>query len=184
MLSPGSQNPLNNYHREMEALWSALAPMGAMGGAYLLPALELRETENSVVVTAMLPGVDPRQVQIQATARSLTIGGHQQTCHASPYSYSLEYEQFQHTIPLPAAVQEQKAHVAFQGDTVVITLPKAKRWGLGSSISRSSVPTLEPWTLRDEIVYQGHRLGRSWQRLKQWVGRQLHRLGDRFSEDW
>ncbi|HEY9877191.1 MAG TPA: Hsp20/alpha crystallin family protein [Leptolyngbyaceae cyanobacterium] len=183
LLSPWSQNPLDAY-RQMEAIWSALAPLEEMGGGYSLPALELRETGDSIIVTAALPGVDPNQVQIRATAHSLTLSGRQQTRHANPYGYSLGYEQFQHTIPLPVAVQEQKVQVAFQEDTIVLTLPKASRWGLRQTIARSSVPTLEPWTLRDELVYQGHRFGRSWQKLKQWVGRQLHRLGDRFLEDW
>lgn len=183
-LSPWSQNPSDIRYRQMEALWSVLAPLGEMGEASLLPALELRETEDSVVVTATLPGVDLCQVQVQASTHSLTLGGHQQTRHASSYGYSLSYEQFQHTIPLPVAVQEQKAQVAFQGDRIVITLPKASWWGLRHTASRPAVPTLEPWTLRDEIVYQGHRLGRSWQQLKWWVGQQLRRLSDRFLEDW
>ncbi|MBD0337449.1 MAG: hypothetical protein ICV62_18335, partial [Cyanobacteria bacterium Co-bin13] len=89
----GSLGP--NY-QHMAALWSALAPLDGFA-SQAVPSLELRETEDSLMVTASLPGQDLRDVQVQATPYSLTLTGQQQRSYQDRYGYSTGYGQFQHT---------------------------------------------------------------------------------------
>lgn len=171
-------------YRQMAALWSALAPLEGLARVSPLPALELRQTADSLVVTARLPGYDPAHVRIQATPHSLTFTGQQPLSAASAYGSLVGLEQFQHTIPLPVAVQEHRLQVIFQEDTIVVTLPRANGWAWRRSPSRpQTVPTLEAWTLGDEVKYQGGRVAKGWRQLRQWLGRQLQKLGTRLSAD-
>jgi HSP20 family protein len=170
---------LGPHYQNMAALWSALAPFDGFA-SQALSSLELRETEDSLVVTALLPGLDLRDVQVEATPYSLTLLGQHRYCDRS--GYSAGYGQFQQTIPLPVPVQDDRVQVAFQGEMLIVTLPKARQAFWRSPTQRlGNAP--ENWTLVDEVKHQGRRLGRSWQQFKQWLGRQLHRLGDRLLQD-
>lgn len=133
-----------------------------------LPAIELRETPDEVVVTASLPGVDPRDIQVQAEGSRLILFGQQRRHLRNHYRYSASYEQFQHVIPLPVAVSDRQLQVAYRGDTLVVTLPKAN-------------PPLRPLT--QGLNEQGQRLRHQWRQAKTQLGRQLQRWGDRLLSD-
>ncbi|MBD2257750.1 Hsp20/alpha crystallin family protein [Pseudanabaena sp. FACHB-2040] len=173
---------LGPNYQHMAALWSALAPLDGFA-SQAVPSLELRETEDSLLITVTLPGQDLRDVQVQATPHSLMLVGQQQRGYQDRYGYSAGYAQFQHTIPLPVPVQDDQMQVAFQGELLVVTLPKARQQPFWRSPTQKLGTALEDWTLIDEVKHQGHRLGRGWRQFKQWLGRQLHRIGDLLLQD-
>ncbi|PSN19793.1 hypothetical protein C7271_05475 [filamentous cyanobacterium CCP5] len=128
------------------------------------PAIELRETADEIVVTACLPGVDPRDIQVQADDRSLVFYGQQRRQLRNHYRYTTSYEQFQHVIPLPAAVSDRQMQVAYRGDRLIVTLPKA------SQPLRSVAQNLQA---------QGQTLRRYWQQAKTWLGHRLQAWAER-----
>lgn len=185
-------------YRQLEALWSALAPFGEPAIGQSLPLIELRQSEDDVIITATLPGIAPEAVQVQAQTHSLTLLGQQSVDRPSFYGHSVSYKAFQHTLPLPVPVRADQVQVLLQDGSLIITLPKARTWTRGARlmqgmsqrltgrVAEGSTPLAEPavasWlrTLRG----QSNQLGQRWRQLKRWMGQQLHRLGDHLLEDW
>lgn len=132
-----------------------------------IPAIELRETEDSVIVTAHLPGVDPQDIEVRANGHSLTFLGQQHRHLRNHYRYTVSYEQFQHTIPLPVAVRDSQVQVTFGADDVRVTLPKARATG---SVGAAPLKTLSQ---------TGQQLARRWRQTKSWLGHRLQGWGRR-----
>lgn len=145
-----------------------LSPLSPWAGPIAaLPAIELHETPEALLVTVQLPGISARDVQVQVGPRSLTLWGEQR--QYSNYPYARAYRQFHHTIPLPVTVRDRQAQVAFQQDQVVLTLPKASWNNRFSGINH---------TFAEEAKYQRQKLEASWRQGKRWLGRQLRNWGD------
>lgn len=188
-----------NY-RQLEALWSALVPFST-ASSQALPLIEMRQSEDAVVVCATLPGIAPEAVRVEAQPHSLVLRGQQAANSFGMGGYSASYSTFEHTLPLPVAVRAEQMQVLLQGQSLIITLPKARGWGrsrrLGELIRKvaggfpelsfplGAANTALASPLWQERVYsQRQRLGQRWRQLKRWAGQQLHRLGDRLLEDW
>lgn len=165
---------------QMDAIRSALMPVGvSASGRMQLPSVELQETANSVIVTAFLPGVEPRDVQLRVTPNALTFYGKRQTGYRSPFSYSVGLNQFQQTIPLPAKVRDRQTQVAYRQGAIIVTLQKAKGFWSGWSRSATVADDIHDWTLVDEVQHQRQRLGKGWRQFKHWLGHRLQHFGDR-----
>jgi HSP20 family protein len=170
---------------QMDAIASALMPVTrSPSGRLQVPSIELQETAAAMIVTAFLPGVEPRQVQLRVTPRSLTFYGRRQTKYWGSCSDGLGMDLFQQTIPLPAKVKDRQTQVAYHQGAIVVTLQKARGfWSMGSEAAAQAESSLHDWTLRDELGHQGQRLGRGWRRAKQWLGRRLRQVGNQLLGD-
>lgn len=114
---------------QMEAISAALMPLDiAPSGRVQVPSVELQETARQVVVTAFLPGVDPRSVQVRASATGLTFFGQRAAGYPSPLSYGISLNHFRHSVPLPAPVQDRAMQVTYTQGAIVVTLPKRRSW--------------------------------------------------------
>jgi HSP20 family molecular chaperone IbpA len=170
---------------QMDAITSALMPLGlSSSGRLQLPSVELQETADTVIVTAFLPGVDPQEVQLKVTPRSLTFYGQRRTGYRSALAYGVGLDHFQQTIPLPAKVQDRQTQVAYHQGAIVVTLQKARGfWSGWSEPTPQPASPLHDWTLMDEIRHQGERLGRGWRQFKHWLGHRLQRFGNQLLRD-
>lgn len=92
--------------------------------------IDLYETNDSVVVKAVLPGVDPNAVDISVQGDTITIKG--ETRHEEEakdggwYRREIRYGAFSRTIPLPVRVNFDKADAKFKDGMLTVTLPKAE----------------------------------------------------------
>lgn len=170
---------------QMDAIASALMPTSlSPSGRLQVPSVELQETPNEIIITAFLPGVDPRQVQLRVTPLTLTFYGRQQMGYRHPFTASLGINQFQQTLSLPAKVQDRQTQVAYRQGAIVVTLQKARGfWAGGSRSADGADPTRHDWPLMDEVRHQGQRLNRAWRQLKHWLGRRLQQFGDQLLGD-
>ncbi len=98
-------------------------------GIVALP-LDVAETENEFVVRASLPGLAPDDVQITAHGDTLTIRGELKAEAEKPgETWHLRERRtgaFQRTVALPAAIDADRAHAAFEHGVLTLTLPKAE----------------------------------------------------------
>lgn len=104
-------------------------PIGTNGGASV-PAIDLYQTADEVVLKAALPGFKPDDVQITVTNDVLTLrgeadweNGHE---NATYHIRERRYSSFERSIPLPVAVQTEQAKADFQNGILTISLPKAE----------------------------------------------------------
>jgi len=106
-------------------------PLGfGVGAEALLPAIDLYQTENEVVVKAALPGIKPEDVQISITGDLLTLrGDFKQENEQKEKTYHLHEQRhglFERSIPLPTIVETEKAKADFENGVLTIVLPKAE----------------------------------------------------------
>jgi HSP20 family protein len=104
-------------------------PLGRNGGS-TVPAIDLYQTDNEVILKADLPGLKADDVQITVTNDVLTLrgefkweDGHED---ATYHIHEQRYGSFERSIPLPVDVQTDKAQADFQNGVLTITLPKAE----------------------------------------------------------
>jgi HSP20 family protein len=104
-------------------------PIGRNGGS-TMPAIDLYQTDDEVVVRAALPGLKADDVQISVTNDVLTLRGEfkWESGHKEATYHIREQRSgsFERSIALPVDVQTEKAQADFQNGVLTITLPKAE----------------------------------------------------------
>ncbi len=95
------------------------------------PAVDVYETATDVVVRAELPGIDPKDVEIQVTEDTLTIKGQHKTEQEEKgrnyYMRELRSGSFVRTLTLPGNVQSDQAKAAYKNGILEICVPKSER---------------------------------------------------------
>ncbi len=104
-------------------------PFGLTDGMQM-PAVDMYQTDNEVVVRATLPGIKADDVQISVTGDLLTIKGETtEENKVEEKSYHIRerrYGSFQRTLSLPTAVVSDKAKAEFEDGVLTVSLPKAE----------------------------------------------------------
>lgn len=138
-LSTGQEafDPFLTLHREMNRLFEdafrGFGPFGR-GGAPLMegqfgwPRLELSETDNALTVSAELPGLGEKDVQVEIANGVLSIRGEKKAERSDGSKFFSEryYGSFERQIPLEG-VEEDKAQAEFKNGILTVTLPKSEQ---------------------------------------------------------
>ena len=108
-------------------------PLGFGNGhenAWSVPAVDMYQTDNEVVVKAALPGMKADDVQLNVTGEVLTIKGEiKQKDELKEKAYHLREQRwgsFERSVILPTEVVADKAKADFENGILTITLPKAE----------------------------------------------------------
>src|SRR5687768_3326605 len=108
-------------------------PLNLNGGNWSIPAVDMYQTDNEVVVKAALPGIKAEEVQISVTGETLTIKGEvkqEQELEKKERSYHLHEQlwgMFERSLSLPVEVIADKARADFENGVLTVTLPKAEK---------------------------------------------------------
>jgi HSP20 family protein len=93
------------------------------------PALDVSEDKDSVIVTAELPGVDPKDIAVSLEGDLLTIKGEKEQKKEEKderhHRVERSWGAFMRSVRLPTPVESGKVTAAFKNGVVTITLPKA-----------------------------------------------------------
>jgi HSP20 family protein len=128
-------NPFLTLHREMNRLFDDvfrgfdLAPIGSdrrFDRAMGWPNIEVSETDREVKVTAELPGLDEKDVQVELANGTLAIKGERRSESEDRDRLFSEryYGRFERRIPVED-VDEDKVSAAFKNGVLTVTMPKA-----------------------------------------------------------
>jgi HSP20 family protein len=107
-------------------------PLGiaGIGNAWSVPAVDMYQTDNEVVVKASLPGIKSDEVQINVTGEVLTLKGEvKQKDEVKEKAYHIREQRwgmFERSLVLPTEVIADKAKADFENGILTITLPKAE----------------------------------------------------------
>jgi HSP20 family protein len=91
------------------------------------PAAEMVVTDRDISIYLDLPGVDPDQIDVQATAKTVTIVGERLakvTEGATTQRSELRYGKFQRAITLPEKVQHDQVTAKYEHGVLQLMLPK------------------------------------------------------------
>lgn len=99
---------------------------GTNGG--LTVPVDMYETEDSVVVTAPMPGMKPEDVDISITGNTLTVKGEfrseDQGEHGNWHFQERRYGRFHRSLNLPSNVDTDDVDATFEDGVLRVTLPK------------------------------------------------------------
>jgi HSP20 family protein len=111
---------------------SVIRPVGAAmsaAGQGALP-LDVRETENELIISASLPGVRPDDVQITVHGDTLTIRGESQVVEEKKgeqwHLRERRVGAFHRSLSLAAPIDADKAQAHFENGVLTLILPKAE----------------------------------------------------------
>jgi HSP20 family protein len=132
------ENPFYSLQREMNKLMENFFGEGALGPALsddfagdFLPKVDLREEDQAFVVSAELPGMEEKDVEVLLSGDALTIKGEkkQEKEEKGQNYHRIErhYGSFNRIITLPAEVLTDKVEASFEKGILKITLPKAEK---------------------------------------------------------
>ena len=95
-----------------------------------IPAVDMYQTDNEVVIKAAVPGVKAEDVQISVTGDMLTIKGEtKEKSEVNEKAYHIREQRwgaFERSVSLPTAVVSEKAKAEFEDGVLTVTLPKAE----------------------------------------------------------
>ncbi|HEV2746848.1 MAG TPA: Hsp20/alpha crystallin family protein [Allosphingosinicella sp.] len=138
-------NPLVSFRRDVERLFddffrgtglgpslgsgfgSGLGLGGGFGGGLAWPSVEVSDTDREVRITAEVPGMSDKDVELLMEDGVLTIRGEKKSAtEDKDRGYSERYYgRFERRIALPSGVDEQGAKADFRDGVLTVTLPKS-----------------------------------------------------------
>lgn len=92
------------------------------------PAVDIYETENELVLTAELPGVDEKEVEIKVEDNTLSLKGERkfekETREENYHRIERAYGSFSRSFSLPNYVDQDKISAEYENGLLKIHLPK------------------------------------------------------------
>jgi HSP20 family protein len=122
---------IEGLHQEMNRVFDALTPSAQRGfeGLAFVPAAELREQPDSIELKLDLPGLEAKDLDIQVTAKSVSISGERraqtETQENGVTRSEFRYGRFRRVVPLPARVINDQTKAEYKDGVLTLTLPKA-----------------------------------------------------------
>lgn len=99
-------------------------------GSLNWPSIDVRQTDDEVILTASLPGVKPNDVQVTITGQTINLRGsirQEQDVSEDEYLYQeRRFGAFNRSIQLPIRVQGEQARASFEDGILTISVPKSE----------------------------------------------------------
>ena len=95
-----------------------------------VPRVDIMENDSKVVVTAEIPGVDKKDLDISITENTIYIKGHTMDEKKEEdgvyYRREIKRGSFVRTLSFPCDVESSKAKASFKDGVLEVTIPKMK----------------------------------------------------------
>lgn len=126
----GLLRPFEEMRRMMEDFW--MTPFDALGrwGDGFVPKVDVKEQDKDIVVSAELPGLDQKDIDVTVSKDSVRIAGEkkheEEKEEKGYYRRETSYGTFERVIDLPTEIDEDKAEAEFSKGVLTIRLPKSE----------------------------------------------------------
>ncbi len=128
-------NELDNLRREIDEAFRGAGVARPLGATFLsptsgrrFPLLNLSEDEEHLYIEAMLPGVDPKELQLSLLRGSLTLSGERKAPAEKGLLHRSElgFGKFSRTVDLPADINADKTTAEYKDGVMRITMAKSE----------------------------------------------------------
>ncbi|NNM71497.1 Hsp20/alpha crystallin family protein [Enterovirga aerilata] len=131
----GELTPFFALHREVNRLFDDVfkgfdgSIPSVFGRGASWPSLEVTANDNEVRVSAELPGLEEKDVEVTVDGDVLTIRGEKRSETEDKDKHFSEryYGRFERSLSLPFEVDESRAQAGFRNGVLSITLPKSAK---------------------------------------------------------
>jgi HSP20 family protein len=128
-----SRNPfaeIENMRRQMERLYQGFVSPYARPAAGVFPLMNLTESKDNYTLRAELPGVNSEDLDIQATANTLSLSGERKIPEekdgAKYHRRERESGRFSRVVTLPGEINPDKVEAGLVNGVLTIVVPKAE----------------------------------------------------------
>jgi HSP20 family protein len=134
-IAPFAHDPFTSFRQQIDRLFddfltpfdtSGVATERDVGGVW--PSVDVDETDKAYKVTAELPGLEQKDVEVTLRDNALIISGEKRREHKEEKggrSYAeRSYGRFMRSIPLDAEVDADKVQANFKNGILAVELPK------------------------------------------------------------
>lgn len=123
------ENPMVSLQRDLnrvfEDFWARFdSPFGDNLAAG--PRTDISETDEAMLVSVDLPGLDDKDIEVNVTDDMLTIRGEREEKSDKGDFTSQSRRSFHRMIPVPPGVDPEKAEAEFKRGVLTVTLPKTE----------------------------------------------------------
>jgi HSP20 family protein len=122
---------LMSLRRDMDRLFEDFFERAPWRGGAGEPAVEVSDTPEAVVVKAQVPGIKKEDLQVNITDNAITLKGEmkeeEKKEEKNYHRREIRYGAFTRTVPLPAAVQADKAAAQLKDGVLEVTIPKSEQ---------------------------------------------------------
>ncbi|MBW2649019.1 MAG: Hsp20/alpha crystallin family protein [Deltaproteobacteria bacterium] len=130
------EHPFYSLQREMNRMFDdffsdfSLAPFGTSVERFekFSPSINVTEDDKEVRISAELPGMDEKDIDVSLTSDTLTIKGEKEEKEEDKgkeyYRMERSYGSFQRVIPLPDEIDTEKTEASFKNGVLNVVLPK------------------------------------------------------------
>ena len=113
---------LSNWHRDIDELFGRFFDRPDTSDRWV-PRMEAYRKDNEYVVRLDLPGIDPKDVQVQAEGNVLTITGERKSHEEGPAYRETYYGNFSRQVALPQGVDTDKIAAHYEHGVLEIRVP-------------------------------------------------------------
>ncbi len=138
VLRDGERDPFLSLHREVNRLFDdvfrgfgsglpALAGASGFGGGW--PSVEISDGEKEITVTAEVPGLEEKDIEVLLDDGVLTLRGEKRSETQDKDRQFSErfYGRFERRIPLGYEITDDKVEARFRNGVLTVTLPKSEK---------------------------------------------------------
>ena len=114
---------METLRRQMDGLFGEMRKVPSEAQAAWQPAIELQDTDESIILRSLLPGIEAKDLDIRVTGEAVSITGE----HRQVQNYlrsEFRYGKFQRVVALPVVVENDRVSAEFENGILTLTLPK------------------------------------------------------------
>jgi HSP20 family protein len=129
--------PFERLRDEMDALFDdffkdfSMEPFEGRYARSFSPNIDVSETDREIKVSAELPGMDDKDIEVNLNRDSLTIKGEKKEEKEDKgkdyYHMERSYGSFSRTIPLPVDIESDKAEAEFKKGVLTVKISKSAK---------------------------------------------------------
>lgn len=134
---PASSDPFTSLQTAMNDLMQSFGrPVtGLMPSAWptestFWPSVDVKESNGTISVTADLPGMEAKDLDISVAGNTLVLKGERKSDHEEKgtdyYSCERSYGAFQRTLELPGEINPEKVQATFKNGVLSVSLAKSE----------------------------------------------------------
>lgn len=134
--SPTEDGLLLSLRRDMDRLFDRFAreysplPVARERLSAIVPAVDVKESDKEITVSAELPGMDEKDVDVSVSRGVLTIRGEKkeekEEKDRNYYRMERSFGSFHRTLALPEGLEIDRAEADFKKGVLTVRIPRSK----------------------------------------------------------
>jgi HSP20 family protein len=145
---------METLRRQIDQVFDEFKDLSNERSQTWVPAIELQDTPENLILRALLPGIDRNDIDIHVTREAVSIAGERRYPKGAEdrgyFRSEWSYGKFHRVVSLPLPVQHERARAEFCDGILTLTLPKSEEYrhrvvkiNLGEMASATPTTTLE-----------------------------------------